>query len=363
MQPGVGAAAPQQFVVRPDLGDLAPFDHHQPVGAAERAQPVGDGDGGPPLDEVLQGQLDFPLGLRVDRGGGLVEDQDPRVDQQRPGDADPLPLAAGEELPPLADQRIVGVGQAEDELVGAGGAGGGDDLLPRGVRPAVGDVLGHRAVEQKRLLQDDADVAAVFLDGEGADVRAVDQDGPLGDVVEAADQVDDGGLARPAGADQPDHLAGGDVQVDRLQHGPAAVVEAHAAELDLPAEPAGMDRVDGLGDAGHAVEDGENPLGAGAGPLHGRHHAAHRVHAAVEAAMYCDEADQDAHARACSVMTCRMICHAPTPHTTSKPSDGQQADDRLEERPDGVHAVVGPQHAVVGGAEPLDLAVSPGRRP
>jgi hypothetical protein len=33
------------------------------------------------------------------------------------------------ELAPLADQRIVAVGQAEDELVGPGGAGGGDDLV------------------------------------------------------------------------------------------------------------------------------------------------------------------------------------------------------------------------------------------
>ena len=51
---------------------------------------------------------------------------------------------------------------------------------PRGVGPAVGDVLGDRAVEQERLLQHDADVAAVFFQREGADVDAVDQDRPFG---------------------------------------------------------------------------------------------------------------------------------------------------------------------------------------
>ena len=117
MQSGIRSAAGEQFVVRADLGDLAALDHHQPVGSAERAQPVGNGDRGPALDEVFQRQLDFALGFRIDRRGGLVEDQDSRVDQQRPGDADPLALAAGEELPPLADQRIVAVGQAQDELV------------------------------------------------------------------------------------------------------------------------------------------------------------------------------------------------------------------------------------------------------
>ena len=57
-----------------------------------------------------------------------------RVDQQGPGDRDPLPLAAGERLPALADQRVVAVGQAQDELVGTGGAGRGDDLVAGGAR-------------------------------------------------------------------------------------------------------------------------------------------------------------------------------------------------------------------------------------
>ena len=175
--------------------------------------------------------------------GGLVEDQDPRVDQQRPGDADPLPLAAGERLAALADQRIVAVGQAEDELVAPGGPGGGDDLVAGGVGPAVGDVLGDRAVEQERLLQHDADVAAVFFHGKGADVDAVDQDRAFGHVVEAADQVDQRGLARPAAArpgrsSRPAPIC----EVHALQHRPVAVAEADVAELDPPVEPSGDGR-------------------------------------------------------------------------------------------------------------------------
>ena len=112
-----------------DLGDPAPFQHDEPVGPAERAQAVGDGDRRPALDQVVERLLDLALGLGVDRRGRLVEDQDPRVDQQGPGDRDPLPLAAGERLAALADERVVAVGQPEDELVGPGGAGRGDDLV------------------------------------------------------------------------------------------------------------------------------------------------------------------------------------------------------------------------------------------
>ena len=50
-------------------------------------QPVGDGDGRAALHQVVERLLDLLLGLGVDRRGGLVEDQDARVDQQRARDA------------------------------------------------------------------------------------------------------------------------------------------------------------------------------------------------------------------------------------------------------------------------------------
>jgi hypothetical protein len=46
---------------------------------------------------VLERGLDQALGLGVERGGGLVEDQDRRVLQQRTGDGEALALAAGEQ--------------------------------------------------------------------------------------------------------------------------------------------------------------------------------------------------------------------------------------------------------------------------
>jgi hypothetical protein len=62
--------------------------------------------------------------------------------------------------------------------------------------------------EQERLLQHQPDVPAVLGDRQRADVDAVDQDRPLADVVEAADQVHQRALAGAAVADQADHLAG-----------------------------------------------------------------------------------------------------------------------------------------------------------
>ncbi|MOA57768.1 hypothetical protein D3C78_1820070 [compost metagenome] len=76
-----------------------------------------------------------------------------------------------------------------------GRAGRCDDFFARGIGLAVGDVLRDGAEEQERLLQHQPDVAAVVGHGEAADVGAVDLDGAVGHVVEAADQVDQRALA------------------------------------------------------------------------------------------------------------------------------------------------------------------------
>ena len=87
------------------------------VGQRDRGQPVGDDQRRAALHHLAQRQLDPGLGVRVDRRGGVVQDQDPRVHQQRAGDRDPLALAARERQAALADARVVAVGQVADELV------------------------------------------------------------------------------------------------------------------------------------------------------------------------------------------------------------------------------------------------------
>ena len=54
----VGAAA--------ELGDLAFFEHEDVVGPLDGAQPVGDDDAGPPLEQPAHGPLEQSLGVGVD---------------------------------------------------------------------------------------------------------------------------------------------------------------------------------------------------------------------------------------------------------------------------------------------------------
>ena len=99
------------------------------------------------------------------------------VAQDRPGQRDPLPLAAGEAAAAGADERLVAVGQLlHDERVGVGLAGGGFDLGPASRRACRSDVVRHRVVEQQHLLRDQAEAPAQIAESHVADVDAVDRD-------------------------------------------------------------------------------------------------------------------------------------------------------------------------------------------
>ena len=247
----VDAAGGHELVMGAALADPAVGQDQDLVGMGDRAQAVGDDEARPALHQVAEARLDQPFALGVEVAGGLVEDEDPRVGIQGPGDGEALALAAGEADAALSDEGVVALGQVGDEAVGVGELGGGDDprrcprKCPRNIRGGgptpggrgrvttiggtsggggvssggggVGDVVGDGAVEEEDVLLDDAEESAVGLDVDGAEVGAVEGDAAGGGVVEAGDEVAEGGLAGPAGANEGDGLAGQGFEVDVLE--------------------------------------------------------------------------------------------------------------------------------------------------
>ena len=101
----------------------------------------------------------------------------------------------------------------------------------RGVRLAVGDVVGHRVVEQQGFLRHQAEPRAQVAEPHVADVDAVDRDAAGQRVVEPRQQLQQRRLAAAVGADDGDRFAGADFQVDVAQHRLVrVVVEADAFE-------------------------------------------------------------------------------------------------------------------------------------
>lgn len=220
-----------------DVGKAPVLEDGDAVGEVEGGAAVGDEEGGPALHDVLQGLVDLVLDAGVHGGGGVVEDEQPRVGEDRAGEGDALALAAGEGEAVLADLGVVAVGEVPDEAVRLGGAGGGLDLVVRRVGTAVRDVAADRVREEEGVLGDQPDRGPQRVEGQLADIVAADEDGAVGDVVEPGQQQRDRRLAGAGGADDGEGLAGVDLEAQPVENRSGfaqgtLVAEGDVVELD-----------------------------------------------------------------------------------------------------------------------------------
>ena len=210
------------------------------VDVAEGAEAVGDHQHRPPCEQRVERPHHLALSLDVEVGGGLVEDEDGSVMEDRSGDRQALALAAGEVLALLAHVGVVPLGQAGDGVVDVRLAGGLGDLVIAGLGPAQGDVLANAALEEHRVLENQAGAGAQLLERNVADVDTVHGDRAVPDVVEARHQLDQGCLAASAQTDQGDAAPAWDVEVDPGEHRLAGVVaEDDVTEGDRSGDPLG----------------------------------------------------------------------------------------------------------------------------
>lgn len=87
----------QQLGVGAVLGHAALVDDVDDVRLLDRGKAVRHRDGGAALGRRVERRLHDLLRLGVERAGGLVEEKDTRVADERAGNGDALLLAAGEE--------------------------------------------------------------------------------------------------------------------------------------------------------------------------------------------------------------------------------------------------------------------------
>src|SRR5215470_19327715 len=125
---GIASALAQQLLVPAGFDDRSGFDHEDAIGMHDGWQPMGDDDRRAILAELGDGFLHVTLGLRIECGGGLVEQNERSSLDQRAGNRDALALAAGELQAVLAHGGIVAGWKRRDEVVCVGGFGGCDNL-------------------------------------------------------------------------------------------------------------------------------------------------------------------------------------------------------------------------------------------
>ena len=246
------------------LDDAAVVENEDQVGVDDRGQPVRDRQRRAVLRDPLEFRLDRLLRLRVERGRGLVEDQDARILEHGARDRDPLLFAARELEAALAHRRFIALRRADDELVDLRQLRGGDDIVVRRAGAAVGDVVFDRVVEEHGILRDDADRRAHAVLAHRADVAPVDRDAPAGDVVEAEQEARQRALPRAGRTDDGDGMArrNGEAHVEQdlavLLVAEVDVLEAHLAATDI--ERRGARRI---GDFRVLLGKREHPLHVG----------------------------------------------------------------------------------------------------
>ena len=197
---------------------------------------MGDVDDGDAIDRQLadDAEEDLDLGGRQ-RGGGLVHDEDAGLLDQRPRDLDELLLPQ----PQVADE---GVG-IDGLLQTLQDRPGDVPLLPLGHAPCAGDLPAQEDVvddgqvgAEVELLVDDGHAVGDGLGGGGEDDGLAAQlDGSRGGALNTGEDLHEGGLAGAVLADESDHLALMDLEVDA---------------------PQGVGRAEGLGDVTAGEHDG-----------------------------------------------------------------------------------------------------------
>ena len=262
--------------------DAALVQHDDAVGVPDGADALGHDEAGDVPQLPGKARPELCVGAVVQRGEGVVKDQDLRPAGQGPGDGKALLLPAGHVCAALGDGRVRAAGQLVHKL---GGLGQVQRLAHRAVglfAPAVAKehVVPHGAREEHRLLGHIAHPVIEGVEGVVLHVHAVHQHFALGGVVEAGGKADQRGLAAAGGADEGHRLALFDLEIDVLQHVLArrGVAEGDVAELHR-ALLVGIGAA-ALGQAVLRVQHGVDALGGHLGRRHehddhDQHHDGH----------------------------------------------------------------------------------------
>ncbi len=204
-------------------GDAAVLDEHHAVGQGHgllhvvRDQQRGEAV---PLPQPFDEALHLDAGERVQGAQRLVQQQQARLVDQRPGQGHTLALASGQARRPLA-------GTVRQAHLGEHLAA----TLLRARGQAQGDVVQHAPPwQQARFLEHDAGVAVQSIDG-----PAVDLQRSGAGALQAGDEPQQRALAAAAAADDGDELAGLDRELRLAQHVARAVALGQPARLQAQA--------------------------------------------------------------------------------------------------------------------------------
>ena len=277
------------------LHDVAVLHHKDKVCFPDGGKAVRHNKAGTALHHAGKSFLDTHLSAGIDGGCCFVQDQHRRQAEHHAGNAQQLLLALTDVAAVLGDNGVVALRQAADKAVCMGGFGCCHDLFKACIRLAVGNVFPHGTGPQPCILQHHAVAAAQGSAGHIPDVGAGHLDGTAVHIIEAHEQVDEGGLAAAGRADDGNALAGlyGEIQIfDQMLL--RRVGERDVLQLYAAGDGFKLLRVQCVRRFGRLVDQLEDPCGAGQRVLKLRDHAGDLVEGLGVLVRVAEEARQSA---------------------------------------------------------------------
>ena len=201
---------------------------------------MGDHQRGAAAHQLGQRRLHQLLGLGVEGTGGLVQQQDRRVAQDRACDRDALALPAGQPRAALTEESVVPGRQLAQKLIGRSRSCRRFYLSIVSPGTPVADILARAGAEQHRVLRYEGDLPAQFFRIQTLDIVTIDRDPATLRIVKAQQQLKAGALAGAGRAHHGDRLATAHRQrvvVERQSVGPRRISKADVLEGDIPAHP------------------------------------------------------------------------------------------------------------------------------
>ena len=217
---------------------------------------------------LLQRVLNEDLCLRIDVGGGLVQNHDGGLMQDGPGEAQQLPLSGGEVIALLPDSLVQAAVQLFDEAFGVDIPAGLPDVLVRYIIGPQNNVAADVSREQEHILKHLAEMTAQRGNLDVSDVDAVNQDLALLDIVIPANQVQNGGFSGTGRTHKGHGLFGVHMEGNALQNPFAGVVsKPHIFELNFAPDLLQLNGIRLIHHLGNHVQNGEYFLRRGKGLL------------------------------------------------------------------------------------------------
>ncbi len=146
--------------------DVACLQDDDLVCSEDGVQAMGDGDDGPSLHQALCGFLEQGFGLRVEAGGGFVQDKDRRIFQEGAGEGETLGLSAAETRAAFADDCLIFFRQRFDEFMQVRGFCSFHDFLVRCIRLAKANICCDGIMEKIRFLRHPGNVGEELVIGD-----------------------------------------------------------------------------------------------------------------------------------------------------------------------------------------------------